>query len=46
MSILIGFICILLNGFLLVVKSPRRTPNLFRAAFLTLTAIELTVWLW
>ena len=46
MSILIGFICILLSGFLLVVKSPRRTPNLFLAAFLTLTAIELTVWLW
>lgn len=46
MSILIGFTCILLSGFLLVVKSPRRTPNLFLAAFLTLTAIELTVWLW
>jgi|GEM_PF-7134146 len=46
MSILIGFICILLSGFLLIVKSPRRTPNLFLAAFLTLTAIELTVWLW
>ncbi|GAB5454788.1 MAG: AraC family transcriptional regulator [Henriciella sp.] len=46
MSILIGFVCILLSGFLLVVKSPRRTPNRFLAAFLTLTAIELTVWLW
>lgn len=46
MSILIGFICILLSGFLLMVKSPRRTPNVFLAAFLTLTAIELTVWLW
>ena len=46
MSILIGFICILLSGFLLVVKSPRRTPNQFLAAFLTLTAIELTIWLW
>lgn len=46
MSILIGFICILLSGFLLVVKSPRRTPNRLLAAFLTLTAIELTVWLW
>ena len=46
MSILIGFICVLLSGFLLIVKSPRRTPNLFLAAFLTLTAIELTVWLW
>lgn len=46
MSILIGFICILLSGFLLVVKSPRRTPNRFLAAFLTLTAIELTVWIW
>ena len=46
MSILIGFICVLLSGFLLVVKSPRRTPNLFLAAFLTLTAIELSVWLW
>jgi AraC-like DNA-binding protein len=46
MSILIGFICILLSGFLVLVKSPRRTPNLFLAAFLSLTAIELTVWLW
>lgn len=46
MSILIGFICILLSGFLLVVKSPRRSPNRFLAAFLILTAIELTVWLW
>lgn len=46
MSILIGFICILLSCFLVLVKSPRKTPNLFLAAFLTLTAIELTVWLW
>lgn len=46
MSILIGFICVLLSGFLIVVRSPRRSPNLFLAAFLTLTAIELTVWLW
>lgn len=46
MSILIGFICLLLSGFLLVVPSPRKTPNLFLAAFLALTAIEMTVWLW
>lgn len=46
MSILIGFICILLSGFLLLVQSPRRAPNLYLAGFLTLTAIELTVWLW
>ena len=46
MSILIGFVCVLLSGFLVLVQSPRRTPNLFLAAFLTLTAIELTVWLW
>lgn len=30
----------------MIVRSPRKTPNLFLAAFLTLTAIELTVWLW
>ena len=46
MSILIGFICLLLSGFLTAAPSPRKTPNLFLAAFLALTAIELTVWLW
>lgn len=46
MSILIGFICLLLSIFLVLVSSPRKTPNLFLAAFLTLTAIELSVWLW
>lgn len=46
MSILIGFICLLLSGFLLSVPSTRKTPNRFLAAFLVLTAIELTVWLW
>lgn len=46
MSILIGFICLLLSIFLVVVSSPRKTPNLFLAAFLALTAIELSVWLW
>lgn len=46
MSILIGFICVLLSGFLVFAPSPRKTPNLFLAAFLALTAIEVTVWLW
>ncbi|MEO0608507.1 MAG: helix-turn-helix domain-containing protein, partial [Pseudomonadota bacterium] len=46
MSILIGFICLLLSVFLVSVSSPRKTPNLFLAAFLALTAIELSVWLW
>ncbi len=46
MSILIGFLCLLLSVFLVSVASPRKTPNLLLAAFLTLTAIELTVWLW
>lgn len=46
MSILIGFICVLLSGFLIAVPSPRKQPNLFLAAFLALTAIELTVWIW
>lgn len=46
MSILIGFICVLLASFLVVVPSPRKTSNLFLAAFLALTAVELTVWLW
>lgn len=46
MSILIGFICLLLSGFLLAVPSPRKLPNRFLAAFLALTAIELSIWLW
>lgn len=46
MSILVGFICLLLSGFLVAVPSPRKQPNLFLAGFLALTAIELTVWLW
>lgn len=46
MSILIGFICVLLSAFLLLAPSQRKQPNLFLAAFLALTAIELTVWLW
>ncbi|WP_412545921.1 helix-turn-helix domain-containing protein [Maricaulis sp. MIT060901] len=46
MSILIGFVCLLLSGFLFALPSPRKQPNLFLAGFLALTAIELTVWLW
>jgi len=46
MSILIGFTCALLGGFLLAVPSPRKLPNRFLAAFLFLTAIELSVWIW
>lgn len=46
MSILIGFICLLLGGFLLTVPSSRKLPNRFLAAFLFLTALELSVWLW
>lgn len=46
MSILIGFVCVLLGGFLLAVPSPRKQPNQFLAAFLLLTALELSVWLW
>ncbi len=46
MSILIGFTCTLLAGFLWTVPSSRRQPNRFFAAFLFLTAIELTIWFW
>ena len=46
MSILIGFICVLIAGFLLAVPSARKTPNQFLAVFLLLTALELSVWLW
>ena len=46
MSILIGFVCVLLAGFLLAVPSERRLPNRFLAVFLLLTAIELSGWLW
>lgn len=46
MSILIGFVCVLLAGFLLAVPTARKQPNWFLAAFLFLTAIELSVWLW
>lgn len=46
MSILIGFICAILGCFLLLVPSVRKQPNRFLAAFLFLTAIELSVWLW
>jgi AraC-like DNA-binding protein len=45
-SILVGFTCSLLAVFLLIVPSGRRLPNRFLAAFLILTAIELSVWLW
>ena len=45
MSILIGFVCLLLAGFLLAVKSKRAIPNRFLASFLLLTACELMVWL-
>tara|TARA_R110000868_G_scaffold325832_1_gene586700 strand:- start:6987 stop:8099 length:1113 start_codon:yes stop_codon:yes gene_type:complete len=46
MSILSGFVCLLLAGFLLAVPTVRRMPNTFLAVFLTLTAIELSGWLW
>lgn len=46
MSILIGFVCLLLSGFLVAVPSPRKQPNLLLAAFLSLTAVELSVWFW
>ncbi|MEO1174426.1 MAG: hypothetical protein AAFX94_20585, partial [Myxococcota bacterium] len=38
--------CALLAGFLLTVPSERILPNRFLAAFLLLTAIELSGWLW
>lgn len=41
-----GFVCALLACFLLAVPSSRKVPNRFLAAFLLLTAIELSVWLW
>lgn len=46
MSILIGFVCLLLAGFLLAVPTVRRLPNTFLAVFLILTAIEMSGWLW
>lgn len=46
MSILIGFICVLIAGFLLAVPSARKLSNRFLAVFLLLTALELSVWLW
>jgi AraC-like DNA-binding protein len=46
MSILIGFVCLLLGAFLVAVPSRRKVPNRFLAAFLFLTALELSVWLW
>lgn len=46
MSILTSFICVLLAGFLLAVPTSRKLPNRLLAVFLTLTAIELSVWLW
>lgn len=46
MSILIGFICLLLAGFLWTVPTQRKLPNRMLAVFLTLTAIELSGWLW
>lgn len=46
MSILTSFICLLLAGFLLAVPTSRKLPNRLLAVFLTLTAIELSVWLW
>ena len=45
MSILIAFVCLLLAGFLLAVKSKRAIANRFLASFLLLTAFELTAWL-
>ncbi|MEM5516950.1 helix-turn-helix domain-containing protein [Henriciella sp. AS95] len=45
-GILTGFVCLLLSGFLVAVPSKRKTSNLFLAAFLTLTAIELSIWVW
>ena len=46
MSILIGFICLLLAVFLFLVPSQRKLPNRFLAVFFVLTAIELSGWLW
>jgi len=46
MSILIGFVCFLLAAFLLTVPSRRKLPNRLLAAFLILTAIELSAWVW
>lgn len=45
-SILIGFVCFLLAVFLSTVPSTRKLPNRLLAAFLMLTAIELSAWLW
>tara|TARA_R110000868_G_scaffold86206_3_gene241844 strand:- start:6355 stop:7503 length:1149 start_codon:yes stop_codon:yes gene_type:complete len=44
-SILIGFVCGILGCFLIVTPSERRTANLFFAAFLILTAIDVSGWL-
>lgn len=46
MSILTGFMCVLLACFLVLAPNPRTLPNRFLAAFLMLTAIELSGWLW
>ncbi|MAP49286.1 MAG: hypothetical protein CMH90_07390 [Oceanicaulis sp.] len=46
MSILTGFMCVLLACFLVLAPNPRTLPNRFLAAFLLLTAIELSGWLW
>jgi len=46
MSILIGFLCVLLASFLLLARSERTRANRFLAVFLLLSAIELSAWLW
>ena len=44
-SILIGFVCGILGFFLIATPSDRRAANLFFAAFLILTAIDVSGWL-
>jgi AraC-like DNA-binding protein len=45
MSVLIGFVCLLLAVFLFVAPSERKLPNRFLGLFLLLTAIDVSGWL-
>lgn len=45
-SILTVFVCVLLATFLLVAPTKRRLPNILFAAFLLLTAFDMSIWFW
>jgi len=45
-SLLAVFLCLLLSSFLVLTPARRRMANLFLAAFLALTALEISGWLW